>query len=377
MPPIRFAAHLLRAALLAALIFAGCTAPEPRPAVTVRVTRQHNTTPPPPTATALPTVAIITTGGTIAMRVDPATGDAVPALSGAELIAAVPQLRDLANLRVTPLCNIDSRNMSPERWRALAQLVNRTLADRTVTGVVVTHGTDTMEDSVHFVDRTLTSTKPVVFTGAMRSASAADADGPRNLLNAVRQVLDPDAGGRGATINFNGLILPARRATKVHTNHVDAFTAHGNGPIGDVDDERVNWYARPARAPALSLPSALPRVEMVYCYPGADGGLIDAAVAAGAAGIVVCGYGIGNVNEPVFAAIERARQRGVAIVLTTRVQNGRVYPAYGGDGGGTSMRAMGVVFGGDRLPWKARVLLMIALAESRDPAALQAIFDQP
>lgn len=325
----------------------------------------------------LPMVAIIITGGTIAQKYDPQAGGSVPAVSGEALVDAVPELKDLARLRVIPLVNIDSRDMSPELWLRLARLVNEVLADPAVTGAVITHGTDTMEDSAYLLDLTVSSDKPVALTGAQRDASTPDADGPRNLLNAVRQVVHPDARGRGVTVTFDGKILFARPVTKCHTNHVDAFAAGYYGQAGEIDDRQVTWFNRPERKqPAFAIPDKLPKVDLIYVYPGADGRLIDSAITNGAKGIVVCGYGVGNVNLPVFKTIERARRKGIAVVLTTRVPEGRVYPVYGGEGGGTSMQKLGVIFGGDLLPWKARILLMLALTVTDDPARIQACFDR-
>ncbi len=324
----------------------------------------------------LPTVAIITTGGTIAMTPDAAAGGAVPTLSGDALVAAVPELAELAALEVHELCNIDSRNMTPELWLQLARLTRDTLADSEVAGVVITHGTDTMEESAYLLDCVLTSDRPVVLTGAQRDATAADADGPRNLLDAVRQVISPQAAGRGVTITLNGRILAARAVTKSHTSNVQAFDAGPFGHVGQIDSEALVWFNRPERASPVPLPAHLPRVELVACYPGADGTLLDAAVSAGAKGIVVAGYGIGNVNEPVFAAIKRARARGVHVVLTTRVPAGRVYAVYGGAGGGASLHELGVILAGNLQPWKARIRLMLVLAQTDDVDELRAHFNE-
>jgi L-asparaginase len=325
----RFAWFLV--GLIAAL--AGCAAQRGEPAARAPAREAQAYA---ASAGALPTVAIITTGGTIAQRYDAEAGGLL----------------------------------------RLARLVNETLADPGVAGVVVTHGTDTMEDTAYLLELTLASDKPVVLTGAQRDASTPDADGPRNLLNAVRQVVDPDASGRGVTVTFDSKILYARPVTKCHTSHVDAFAAGHYGQAGELDDEQVTWFGRPERGPRFAIPDELPKVELIYVYPGADGRLIDAAVSQGAEGIVVCGYGIGNVNLPVFEAIERARKNGVLIVLTTRVAEGRVYPVYGGEGGGNSMRKLGVVFGEDLLPWKARILLMLALTVTDEPAEIQRYFQR-
>ncbi len=365
--------HTAWSFVLLTAALAGCTTQRAEPAAAVLVQRAQASAAP---AVTLPTVAIITTGGTIAQKYDADAGGLVPAVSGEALVEAVPALKELAQLRVISLVNIDSRDMTPELWLRLARLVNETLADPAVTGVVVTHGTDTMEDTAYVLELTVASDKPVVLTGAQRDASTPDADGPRNLLNAVRQAIDPDACGRGVTVTFDSKIFYARPVTKRHTSHVSAFTAGDYGQAGEIDDEQVTWFGRPERGPRFAIPNKLPKVELVYVYPGADGGLIDAAVSQGAEGIVVCGYGIGNVSLPVFEAIERARRKGVNIVLTTRVPEGRVYPAYGGEGGGTSLKNLGVIFGEDLLPWKARILLMLALTVTDDPGEIQRYFER-
>ena len=365
--------HVVWPVVLLIAVLAGCAARHGAPTAAAPV-REAQT--PAVQVGALPTVAIITTGGTIAQKYDAEAGGLVPAVSGEALVEAVPALKDLAQLRVLPLVNIDSRDMTPERWLRLARMVNQTLADPAVAGVVVTHGTDTMEDTAYLLDLTVASDKPVVLTGAQRDASTPDADGPRNLLNAVRQVVDPDAGGRGVTVTFDSKIFCARPVTKCHTNHVNAFAAGYYGQAGEIDDEQVTWFGRPERRPQFSIPAQLPKVDLIHVYPGADGSLIDASVEHGARGVVVCGYGIGNVNLPVFEAIARARKKGVHVVLTTRVTEGRVYPVYGGEGGGTSMKNLGVVFGADLLPWKARILLMLALTVTDDPVEIQAYFER-
>jgi L-asparaginase len=359
--------------MILAVAWGGCAKQNSTSVSVVTVRETHAPSMP---GSALPTVAIITTGGTIAQKYDAAAGGLVPAVSGKELVEAVPALKELARLRVIPLVNIDSRDMTPELWLRLAPLVNETLADPEVTGVVVTHGTDTMEDTAYVLELTVASDKPAVLTGAQRDTSSPDADGPRNLLNAVRQAVDPEARGRGVTVTFDSEIYYARPVTKCHTSHVNAFSAGHYGQAGEVDDERVTWFNRPERRVRFPIPDQLPKVDLVYAYPGADGRLIDAAVTNGAEGIVVCGYGIGNVNLPVFNAIERARAKGVAVVLTTRVAEGRVYPVYGGEGGGSSMKDLGVVFGEDLLPWKARILLMLSLTVADDPAEIQDYFER-
>jgi L-asparaginase len=311
------------------------------------------------------------------MKVDPATGGPVPALSGEDLVAAVPALRDLANIRVVEFSNIPSYHMGPDRWPGLSRRIDEVLADPGVAGVVVTHGTATLEETADFLDLTLRSDKPVVCIGAQRNASEGDTDGPRNIANAVRQVLAEGAAGKGVTVTMNHFINAARPATKTHTNNVETFQSGEYGYLGYVDADRVVFFHEPLRRQRLPLPEAeLPRVDLVPMYPGADGGQVRHAVDAGAQGIVVEAYGWGNVNEAMYEAIGYARGKGVPVVVSTRVPNGRVLPVYASKGGGATLKRLGAVYGDDLSSWKARVLLMLALPQTRDPAQLQAYFDR-
>jgi L-asparaginase len=330
-----------------------------------------------PRAAEPPTVAIVATGGTIAMKVDPATGTPKPALSGEDLIAAVPELRELATVRVVEFSNVPSDYMGPDRWPGLARRIDEVLADPGVTGVVVTHGTDTLEDTAYFLDLTLKSDKPVVLVGAQRNASERDMDGPRNITNAVRQVLAEGAVGKGVTVTMNHYINAARPAEKEHTSNVETFKSGDYGYLGYVDADRVIFFHEPRRRQRLPLPEGeLPRVDLLAMYPGADGRHVRHAVDTGTQGIVVEAFGWGNVNEAMYEAVGYARARGVPVVISTRVDQGRAMPVYGFKGGGATLKELGAVFADDLGPWKAQILLTLALSQTKDPAQLQAYFDK-
>jgi L-asparaginase len=320
---------------------------------------------------------MIATGGTIAMKVDAAKNAPVPALSGEDLVAGVPELTRVARVRVENLFNIPSGYMDPERWVAVQRSVVKALSSEEVAGVIITHGTDTLEETAYFLDLTVRSEKPVVLVGAQRNASERDFDGPRNLLNAARICAAPQARGRGVMIALNNQINAAREATKTHTSDVEAFKSGDAGFLGVADQDRVVFARTPTRRQSIVLKDGpLPRVDIVAMYAGADGTLLRAAVAGGARGVVVQALGLGNVNIPFYEAIKEAIERGVAVVISTRVPNGRVLPVYGVVGGGKLLKEAGAVFADDLSPQKARILLMLALQTTSNASEIQEFFDR-
>ena len=323
-----------------------------------------------------PTVAIVATGGTIAMKTDPATGAPVPALTGADLASAVPRLADLARIEVVEFANVPSAYMGPALWPALSRTVSDLLARPEIAGAVVLHGTDTLDQTAYFLDLTMSSDKPVVMVGAQRNASDADADGARNLLNAVRQILAPGARDMGVTVTLNHNINAAREVRKTHTNNVETFNSGEAGFLGHVDEDRVVFARKSLRRQTLPLPERLARVDLVAMTAGDDGGHLRHAVARGAEGVVIAAYGFGNVNEALHDAVVEAIAAGVTIVVASQVPHGRALPVYGFKGGGSTLRAAGAVFADDLSPDKARVLALLALPITRDREALQLYYDR-
>ncbi|MDR7038085.1 L-asparaginase [Methylobacterium sp. BE186] len=330
----------------------------------------------PAAAADLPKVAIIATGGTIAMKLDPVTQAPVPALSGEDLVAAVPKLKDIASISVTEFSNVPSDYMGPDRWPDLVRRVESVLADPETRGAVVLHGTDTLDQTAYFLDLTLKTEKPVVLVGAQRNASDHDADGPRNLLNAVRQILAEGATGMGVTVTLNHRINAAREVRKTHTSNVETFDSGDAGILGYVDEDRVVFSRKSLRRQTLPLPERMPRIDLVAMYAGADGSQVRHAAESGAEAIVVEAYGWGNVNAPMHDAIKAAVERGVPVIIATKVYDGRALPVYGFKGGGSTLRKAGAVFAGDLTPDKARILGLVALPQSKDAGALQAVFDR-
>jgi L-asparaginase len=329
-------------------------------------------------AATQPVVVLIATGGTIAMKIDPVKQAPVPAISGEDLLATVPEVAKYARMEVNNISNVPSGYMDPARWVALSKEVNRTLARPEVAGVIISHGTDTLEETAWWLDLTTDSDKPIVLIGAQRNASESDFDGPRNLLNAVRICIDPQAKGKGAMLVMNNQINAARDVTKTHTSSVETFKSGDWGFLGVVDFDRIIFSRSPLRRQHLPIKTeTMPYVEIISTYGGTDGYLVKAAVDHGAKGIVVQAMGWGNVNIPTSAAIKEVIGKGIPVVITTRVPNGRVLPNYGYEGGGKVLADAGAVMGDDLSPQKARILLILLLQNGvQGQKDLQAAFSR-
>lgn len=317
-------------------------------------------------------IVLIFTGGTISMRHDTGVGGAVPALSGADILALAPGIDRYAELTVDDFGAYPSPHMTVDlMWQLRARIAEH-LARPEVDGVVVAHGTDTMEESAYLMARSLASDKPVVFTGAMRTSSDLGWDGPANLSASVITAASSEARGLGVFVVMGDRIFSALDVAKVHTHMPDAFESPGLGPLGVVDDGRV--IVR--RAGLGTLPPLMPErpaqpVDIVYVWAGADARLLDASRAT-ALGVVVAGTGRGNVPPLVADGIARWIADAKPVVITSRVLRGRVGHTYGYVGGGRRLFEAGALFAGSRRPPQARIDLMLALGAGVD---LRTVFD--
>ena len=258
--------------------------------------------------------------------------------------------------------------MHGELTRSLADRVAEHCRRDDVAAAVVTHGTDTMEETVYAVDRLHASGKPVVFTGAQRAADEADTDGPRNLRNAIQVGLAVHSADRGALVAFAGEIHAAREVRKVHTSALAAFGSPGYGPLGHVDGDQVGYRRRPDRSPPLPRPeAALPPVDLIRLHAGSDDRFLRCSLESGSRAIVLEATGRGNANEQVLPGVAAAVEAGVPVVICSRCLAGRVEPVYG-RGGGKDLAEAGALFGGDLAGPKARVLVQLALAAGVDVA---------
>ena len=325
----------------------------------------------------LPNIVILATGGTIAGAA--ATGTQAAYTSGAvtidAMLAAVPGIRDLANIKGEQISNVGSQDMTMDIMLTVAKRCNQLLAKNDVDGIVITHGTDTMEETAFFLNLTVKSAKPVVLVGSMRPSTAVSADGPLNLYNAVGVAGDPNARGRGVLVMMNDWIHGAHSLTKTSTTAIQTFMSPLRGLVGVASYGKNDFYGTPPWKHTtqsefdITNVTKLPRVDILYAYADMAADLIDASAAAGAKGIVIAGVGNGNMNKVSLEAAQRAAKKGVVVVRSTRVATGTV-----GRNVEVNDDEMGFVASDELNPQKSRILLMLALLKSRSTMEIQKLY---
>jgi L-asparaginase len=320
----------------------------------------------------MPHVVVLTTGGTIASRTE-ADGSRVARATGAELLGTVSLARPV-DLDVRDVLQVNSFAMTLGDLSTVRAAVRDALTGTDVTGIVVAHGTDTMEETAFLVDLGHDDPRPVVFTGAQRSVDSPQSDGPLNLRDAIAVAADPRARGQGVLITFDGLVFPARGTRKVETLASNAFANPDTGPVGRVAEGEVSLLAQVRRRPALDVSRlGSGRVDIVALYPGADAAALHAHVAEGATGLVLEATGLGNANPAVLAAVRALVGGGVTVVVSTRVAAGPVLGVYG-NGGGHDLMAAGAVPAGLLKPSQARILLLALLGAGASPDEVRTAF---
>jgi L-asparaginase len=328
-------------------------------------------------ADRLPSVVVLATGGTIAGA---AASDVQAAYTSGQvgveqLLAAVPQAKKLAAMRGEQIANIGSQDMNDEVWLKLTKRVNELAAMADVDGIVITHGTDTIEETAYFLNLVVKSKKPVVLTAAMRPSTALSADGPLNFFNAVAVAANKDAGGRGVLVVVNDWIHGASSLTKASTTAVQTFLSPLRGLVGTVAYGECEFYRAAVGKNtvdsefSLDGVTALPRVDIVMAHENMDGAIIDAAAAAGAKGLVIAGVGNGNMTKPALDALAAQAKKGIVCVRSSRVATGRV-----GRNVEVDDDKLALVASDDLNPQKARVLLRLALLKQRSLSDIQRLF---
>ena len=322
-------------------------------------------------------IVLVFTGGTISMRHDPAAGGAVPTLTGREIIALAPGIDRLAQLEVDDWGAFPGPHMTPDRMWALRGRILEHLARPEVDGIVVTHGTDSLEETAYLVARSVASDKPIVFTGAMRTSSDLGWDGPGNLGAAIRVAASDEARGHGVLVVMSDRVFTALDVTKAHTYLVDAFESPGLGPVAVLDDGRVVFRrSMPVPPPILNATGLAQPVDIVYSFAGSDSRLLDASRDQGKGrAIVIAGMGRGNVPVAMLDGIDRWVAEGKPVVITSRVGRGRVGHTYGYAGGGRRLSERGAIFAGSRRPQQARLDVMLGLGAGLDVGRLRELLE--
>jgi L-asparaginase len=322
-------------------------------------------------------IVIVGTGGTISSRYDPSQGRSVASQEVEKIIALLPDQTGLPRLEFQNFATIGSFEMTIEFAHKLIKQIAELLARRDVAGVVVTQGTDTMEETSFLADLLLSPEKPVVFTGAQLPHDHPQTDGPRNLEDSIRAAASPNAAGLGAMVCFNGQLHAARDVTKVHTSALETFQSYDHGALGCVDSAQVVIFRRPELRLSLSADKLDKRVDLVQLGLGIDSRPIDSAVAAGADGIVVEAFGRGNATSDFGRGVSRACAAGIPVVITSRCPSGRVKPIYGsGGGGGRDLEDSGAIFAGDLKGPKARILLTVVLSNPNTRTRVRELFQK-
>jgi L-asparaginase len=328
---------------------------------------------------ALPKVIILATGGTIAGSGASSTraGYTAGKIPIDDLIGAIPAIKQVADISGEQISSIGSQDMTLDIWKKLAVRINQIYANKEADAVVITHGTDTQEETAYFLDLVVPSDMPVVLTGSMRPATAISADGPKNLYDAILVAIDPKTKGKGVLVSFNEGIYDAREVMKLSTTKVNAFGSVNTGPVGQIYDGKVEYYMKSIREENTKTPfnvtadTKLPRVDIVYMYADAPSDMIDMLVAKKVAGIVIAGVGNGNFNKTFMDAVKRAVAAGVVVCRASRTPSGRVVLE-----DEINDDELGTIVSDDLTPQKARIMLMLGLTQTKDRKQLQQYFFQ-
>ncbi|MBN2461080.1 MAG: asparaginase [Candidatus Cloacimonetes bacterium] len=309
-------------------------------------------------------ILIVTTGGTIAMKQNSPFG-VVPDDEFTRALLTFPHLNDLAAIHVHEFANLPSPYITPQKMLELAKFVDANIA--AYDGLVITHGTDTLEETAYFLDLVLQTEKPVVFTAAMRSASDLGLDGPRNIVGAVRVASNRDSHGKGVLVVMNDEIHYARDVVKTDSGKTDAFLTPAYGLLGIIDPDRVIYYRQSYFREKLHTTTIETNIDLIKCVSGMDDRHLVASLQAGARAVVLEAFGRGNIPPQIIPAVRNLMENNILVIVVSRTYTGRVLPEYGYEGGGAYLEKIGVILGGDLKGPKMRLKLMILFGKFPDP----------
>lgn len=310
------------------------------------------------------------------LALDPRIHAAIPALSSEEIMAMVTNIERFAEIEIINFSNLPSPHITPTIMMELSKLVRKTIAREDITGVIITHGTDTLEETAYLLDLTVNSEKPVVVVGAMRNSSELGYDGSSNLSAAICTVISKNAMNKGVLVVMNNEVNAASEVTKTNTLSLDTFKSPEFGPLGIVDNDEVLFYRDIVSRQYIDTEQIESKVALIKSYPGIDSEIVDFYIKENYKGIVVEALGRGNIPPAMVPGIKKAMSNEIPVVLVSRCPTGRVLDTYGYEGGGKHLRDMGVIFGKNLPGQKARIKLMLILSITKDLDFIKNIFEK-
>ena len=321
-------------------------------------------------------IAVVFNGGTISMKVDEKIKAAVPSLSGEEIMSMVTGVENYAEIISYNFSSLPSPHITPELMMKLSNFIQELVDRDDIEGVVVTHGTDTLEETAYFLDLTVKTKKPIIVTGAMRSSSELGYDGPFNLATSICTAIAEESKGRGVIVCFNGELNDAREVTKVNSMALNAFRTPNFGPVGIVDNNKVIFYRKGKKGEKFSPETMDKDVALIKCVAGMDSSYLEFAMQKGFKGIVIVGLGRGNVPPTMVDGIKKAISNNIPVVLVSRCFEGRVFESYGYEGGGKHLMDLGVIFGDNMPGQKARIRLLTAINSGKSMSEIKTLFEE-
>ena len=321
-------------------------------------------------------IVIIFTGGTISMRKDEKLNAAVPSMTGQDILDMTPGIGEIASIDFLNFSMIPGPHMTPEKMFELSTLVKRMLEEDNYDGVIVTHGTDSLEETAYLVDLTSNCSKPIIFVGAMKTSSELGWDGPVNLIAAVYTAISNEAFNRGVLVVMNNEIHSAAQVTKTNTHTIDTFKSVDFGPVGFIDNDKAYFYHNYTKRQYIPAQAVDHRVDLLKCGCGMDDRMLRFCVDSGTHGIVIEGMGRGNIPPGMVSGVEYALSKNIPVILVSRCLMGKVLDSYGYHGAGKELTQKGVILG-DNLPGqKARIKLMVALGYTKELGEIKDIFEK-
>ncbi|MBU1613673.1 asparaginase [Patescibacteria group bacterium] len=320
-------------------------------------------------------ILLLFTGGTFSMKIDEETGGAIPFYQGNQIIEMIPEAGVLANISTYEYGMFPGPHMTPERMFELALKTQELIDDEKIDGIIITHGTDTLEETAYLLDLVVKTRKPIVVIGAMKTSSSPDWDGPRNLLDAIHICTNPNSLNMGVLVCLNGEINAASEVSKTHTEDLETFHSMDFGALGFVDRGRVIFNRAPRKLETISTGSIHSNVDLIKVYAGMEEKFFRFSADSGVEGIVVEALGVGNVPPKAFNGIKYVRSKSIPVVLVSRCPAGETLGIYSYPGAGKWLKEEGVIFAEYLNGQKARIKLMLCLGKTRDEKLLKELFE--